>query len=85
MMGYGSGGVWMWLFGLLTVAGLVLLVVIAVRAVGGGITPTPSASDPEAPGPVRRSRAREILDARYAKREIGTEEYRARLQALQDH
>jgi putative membrane protein len=74
----------MWLFGLLTVAGLALLVVVAVRAIAGGITRTPSVTGPYTAGSIRRSRAREILDARYANVEIGTEEYRARLQALRD-
>jgi putative membrane protein len=82
MMGNGFGGVGMWLFGLLTLAGVVLLVVVAVRVFGGGIsraTPTDAAGRP--PG---RGRAREVLDERYARGEISTEEYRERLQALED-
>ncbi len=85
MMGYGYGGVWMWLFGLLTLAGLVLLAAVAVRATGGGITRTPPASGPDTARSLGRSPAQEILDARYANGEIGTEEYRAQLKALQDH
>jgi putative membrane protein len=85
MMGYGFGEVWLWLFGLLTVAGLVLLVVVAVRALGGGITRTPPASSPDASRSTERSRARKTLDVRYANGEIGTEEYRARLQAMRNH
>jgi putative membrane protein len=85
MVGHGYGGVWIWLFGLLTLVGLVVLVVVAARLFGGGLTRTPRAAGSGAASSTRRSRAREILDARYANGEIGTEEYRARLQALQDH
>lgn len=35
-MGYGMDMGWMWLFGLLLLAGLVLLVVLIVRLLGGG-------------------------------------------------
>ena len=75
--GFGVGGMWgFWLFGLLLLVGLVLLVVLAVRAFGGGISPR--AGD----RPQGHSRAREILDERYARGELSTEEYRERLQAL---
>lgn len=87
MMGNGFGGIGMWLFGLLTLAGLVLLVVVAVRAFGGGIS-RPSSTPGGLPGatgaaPSGRGRAREILDERYARGEISTDEYRERLQALE--
>ena len=80
MMGSGSGMGWMWVIGLLLIVGLVLLVVAVVRAVGGGVhrevSPT-RAND--RPG---RSRARELLDQRYARGELTTEEYQERVTAL---
>lgn len=81
MMGYGSGMGWWWIFGLLLLVGLVLLVVVAVRAAGGGVRRAgdlPRADD----GQLGRSRAREVLDERYARGELTTEEYRERLTAL---
>jgi putative membrane protein len=84
MMGYGFGGVWMWLFGLLVLLGVALLVVVAVRAFGGGISGPASPDDARDTTPPRQSRAREILDERYARGELTTEEYRERLQALDE-
>jgi putative membrane protein len=83
MMNAGAGMGWMWLFWLLLVLGVVLLVVVSVRALGGGVTgPTADKRDVGArPG---RSRARQLLDERYARGEITTEEYRERLSALGD-
>jgi putative membrane protein len=87
MMGNGFSGAGMWLFGLLTLVGVALLVVVLVRVLGAGIArPTPTSGDfasNESAGPPRRSRAREILDERYARGELTTEEYRERLQALE--
>jgi uncharacterized membrane protein len=60
MMGNGFGGGWMWLFGLLTLAGLVLLVIVAIRTFGGGIgrtTPPTPAGTPARNGAVRRDRS----------------------------
>jgi putative membrane protein len=70
MMG---GWGWMWLVGLLSILLLVALVVGAVWAV----TRSGSSSRPNT-----ASRAREILNERYARGEISTEEYRERLDAL---
>lgn len=80
-MGYGTDmdmG-WMWLFGLLMMAGVVLLVVVVIRAAGGGVTRRDHASGASLPA---QSRPRQLLDERYARGEIGTEEYRERLQTL---
>lgn len=80
-MGNGMGGMgWYWLFGALLLLGLVLLVVVAVRGLRGGISRGgfPAAGD-QPPG---RSQARGILDERYARGELSTEEYRERLQGL---
>jgi putative membrane protein len=77
----GSGMVWMWLFWLLVVLGVVLLVVVAVRALGGGVIPGGGGRDVDR-GARGRSRARQLLDERYARGELTTEEYRERLQVL---
>lgn len=76
-MNYGMGMGWGWLFWLLLVIGVVLLVVLAVRALGGGVTRG-------AGRPLARSRAREVLDERYARGELTTEEYRERLRELEE-
>lgn len=77
---------WAWLFWLLLLIGLGLLVVVVVRVLGGGIDrATPSLDKPrKATGfrPPARSRAREILDERYASGELSTEDYRERLRTL---
>lgn len=80
-MGYGNGmGMgWMWLFWLLVIAGIVVLVVVAVRAIGGGVSRTDGRTGATSQD---RSGARQVLDERYARGEIGTEEYRERLREL---
>ncbi len=72
--GMGSGGmVWGWLFFVILVVGVVLLVIALLRGRrGGGAEQRPTG----------RSRAREILDERYAHGEIDTAEYQDRLQQL---
>ena len=80
-MDYGGGMGWMWLFWLLLIIGVVLLVLAAVRVLGGGVTRPPS-DQRDAGSPRARSRARELLDERYARGDITTEEYRERLAAL---
>ena len=68
-MGYGSA--WGWFYGALVVVGLVLLIVVVVRLVGGGMQRdgTP---------------ARRLLDERYARGEISTEEYQERRRLLDE-
>ena len=81
--GFGMGGMWaFWLFGLLLLIGVVLLVVLAVRAAGGGITRNTDVQSPTSDRRQSHSRAREILDERYARGELTTEEYRERLHTL---
>ena len=46
MMGSGTGMGWGWMFGALMMVGVVLLVVLAVRAIGGGVSSRPSAPGP---------------------------------------
>ena len=70
---------WMWLFWLLLIIGVVLLVVVAAWVLGGGVT-RGDGGDGRAPG--ERSRARQVLDERYARGEIATEEYQERLRVL---
>jgi putative membrane protein len=78
MMGDGFGGGWMWLFGVLLLLGLVLLVVVAVRALGGGIGGAPGGRSGE------HSRARELLDERYARGALNTDEYWERRRHLEE-
>jgi len=75
MMGGGCFGAGMWLFGLLTVVGVALLAVVLTRMAGGGPATGGGSGS-------RASRAREILDERYARGDITTEDYQERLQAL---
>lgn len=71
--GYGMGyGVGMWLGGVLLLVVVVTLVVLLVRSAGSSSPPPPQGG----PGPA--ARAREVLDERYARGEISTEEYRER-------
>ncbi|MES2094408.1 MAG: SHOCT domain-containing protein [Actinomycetota bacterium] len=76
MNGIGLGGGW--LFGLLIAGGVVLLIVLLVRLLGGGIR--------------RGARgrqfthgsesARQLLEERYARGELTTEEYQERIRVL---
>lgn len=82
----GGMGAAMWvflLFGLVMLVGIVLLVVFAIRA-GGGLNPrnvADTSSGVGVPTP-RRNSPREVLELRYARGEIETEEFRERIQAL---
>ncbi|MFI0411722.1 SHOCT domain-containing protein [Actinomadura sp. 3N508] len=79
-MGNGGGSGWMWLWGTLMLLSCIVVIGVvawlAVRAAAAGRVGTPS---PPATG---RGRAREILAERYARGEIGTEEYDERLAKL---
>ena len=78
-VGFDMGMGWMWLFWLLLITGVVLLAVVGVRALGGGVT-RGDGGDGRAPG--EQGRARQVLDERYARGEISTEEYQERLRVL---
>ncbi len=71
MMWYGFGGWWMLLWMLLVWAGLIALIVWAVRA----------ASD--RPDTRRHGRALEVLEERFARGEIDREEFEDRRRALE--
>ena len=85
MVGYGYGMGWMWLWGLLALVGLVLLVLVIVRVATSGIKRNNArGATPGAPGAGTKSAPRQILDERYARGELTTEEYRERLAVLKE-
>lgn len=78
-MGCAGGMAMMWLAGLLLLGGVVVLAVVVVRAFSGrprdkGRSGTGAGLD----------RGREVLEERYARGELSTEEYRERLRVLAD-
>jgi putative membrane protein len=76
MWGYGyDGWVWMWLVGALVVVGIVVLVLFLVRS-----SKTWTSADPTAK--TAQPTPRQILDERYARGELTTEEYRERVETL---
>ena len=77
-MGCMGGMAAMWIIGLLLLVGAVVLTVVLVRAVTNR---SRSQGDGEA-GP---SRGREILEERYARGELSTEEYQERLRTLEEN
>ncbi len=85
MGGYGCGPMmgWVWVFWILIVVGVALLVLLAVRLIGGGTNRTGTGGGPSGAA-TGRSAARRILDERYAKGELDVEDYRERLKGLED-
>ena len=79
---HGAGFGVMWLLGLVLLAGVVVLVVVAVRAFGVGVDHHRPGALPSMAPPVHGSRAREILEERYARGEIDTEEFQERIRNL---
>ena len=76
MWGYGySGWGWMWVVGALVAAGIVVLAVVLIR------NSTSSTIAVTSGAPVT-STPRQILDERYARGELTTEEYRERVKTL---
>ena len=84
MMGYGyyGGGAWMWIFGGLMMVGVLVLVGLAVWAVTAATNrgPTTAVTTPADMG--GRTRTRQLLDERYARGEMNSEEYTERLHTL---
>ncbi|AUI52860.1 SHOCT domain-containing protein [Arthrobacter crystallopoietes] len=74
----GFGMAWMWIFGLLLLTGLVLLIVFLVRALSAGPNRGSRRSG-------EATRARGILEERYARGKLSTEEYQERLRILNEN
>ncbi|MBC7761932.1 MAG: SHOCT domain-containing protein [Candidatus Saccharibacteria bacterium] len=75
---YGMSG-WSWFFGGLVVIGVVILIIVLLRRstpVRSDTPSTPPTVAGSAPSP------KQILDERYARGELSTEEYRVRLSTL---
>lgn len=73
MGGFGMGAAW--LFWLLIVVGVVLVIVLLVRLLGSGRRPAGRTG-------AGRSAARQLLDERYARGELTSEEYQERVRTL---
>ncbi|MEO6201075.1 MAG: SHOCT domain-containing protein [Cryobacterium sp.] len=82
MWGNGFSMGWGWPIGLLVLVGVILLVIVAVRAFGaaerGGSRGNSELDSP----PRERNTARQVLDERLAKGELNADEYRERLKVL---
>jgi putative membrane protein len=76
MNGIGMGGGW--LFGVLIAAGVVLLIILLVRLLGGGVT-RGGRGEQNMGG---SSNARQLLEERYARGDLTTEEYQERIRVL---
>jgi putative membrane protein len=86
MMGNGSGlgGVWLsWFFGALIVLGIVVIGVVLVRAKGGGLSGQGSAGADHRTK--KNGHAHAMLDERYARGELTTEEYLQQLEGLKEN
>jgi len=85
MWGYGQGMGWMWLWGLLMLIGIAVLVLVAVRMFSGGVSGGgygPGGQQWPGGPPLGRSRARQILDERFARGELTADQYREHLKVL---
>lgn len=87
MMGYGyGGGSWlMWVFGGVMMVGVVVLIGLVAWAIVIATTrahPGPPAAGPSTAEAGGRGRTRQVLDERYARGEITTDEYTERLHTL---
>jgi len=83
MWGNGMNMTWGWPFGLLVIVGIVLLVVWAVLSAGGSAQRNGqrAVTMPDA-GAARPSKARQILDERFAAGDLSAEQYREQLKVL---
>lgn len=83
MFGYGFNMGWMWLWGLLALVGILILIFVVVRVTTGGFKRNEtSRTFPTTAGAAEKRTPRQILDERYARGELTTEEYRERLSVL---
>jgi len=85
MFGYGLETHWlMWLFGSVMLAGVVVLIVVAVLAISGRRDAAPpklhGSASPSVQG--TRSRARQILDERFARGDLSADQYSEHLRVL---
>jgi len=80
MWGYGQGAGW-WIWAVPLLVGIVLLVWVAVRAFGGGMSGGGPNRSRGQEGP-SASTARQILDERFARGELTAEQYREQLRIL---
>ena len=85
MMRYGNAGGWMWAFGGAIMLGVLVLIVVAVWAMitvtkrrAAGVAGEPGSAGDSA----GRARTRQILDERYARGELSTEDYTERVHTL---
>jgi len=72
---------WSWGFALLVIAGLALIVYVVVRLLSNT---TGDAGRPPTPAPPAPTRARLILDERFARGELTAEQYRDQLRTLDE-
>ena len=79
MNGIGMGGGW--LFGGLILVGVVLVIIVLVRFVGAGVK-RDVGGGPGTQDPCGLSSARQLLDERYARGDLTTEEYQERIRVL---
>ncbi len=82
--GMGSGMGWMWVFWLLLILGTVVVAVVLVKAFTGDRGRAGGHERVAPPAGERPRRPREILEERYARGELSTEEYRERLHTLEE-
>lgn len=75
---------WMWLWGIVLLIGIAILVLLSVQIFGAGIRGGHRPGGSEGPGgPLTgRSRARQILDERFAAGELTADQYREQLKVL---
>jgi putative membrane protein len=86
MIGNGSRmrGIWpSWLFGALIVLGIVIIAVVVMQAKVGGLS---GQGSPRVDNRTKENdHARAILNERYARGELTSEEYQQRLKALEEY
>ncbi|MGJ9403670.1 SHOCT domain-containing protein [Arthrobacter sp. KK5.5] len=84
MNGDGMGGMGLiWIFGLLVLVGVLVLVIVLVKAFSGKSSNNDSPDAGRGPGG-DPDRGRQIVEERYARGELSTEEYRERLRILKE-